>query len=536
MTEPLPPACDDLATLLEDRAARFPDDAFFLMNDLVDSFSALNDKANRFARGLGTLDVRPGEIVAMMMPNAPEFMYAWFGVLKCAAVTAPINTAFRGTGLAHLITLAEARILIIDAPYIPHLAQVSDRLDCLETVIVRGDATEAREVLPFRVVEFEALMTEPAGNPTRPPIGPFDRAMVLFTSGTTGRSKGCVLSQRYLLHHAETVREQFRITRADTLYCPFPLFHADAAYLTVLPALLVGCRAALSERFSASRFWDEIRHYGATVFDFMGATLSILWKQPPKKDDADNPVRLAWGVPMPQWADEFEERFGLQLVEVYGLTDGGVGVFHPLDEPRRPGACGRPTRAYDYRIFDELDRELPAGTIGEIVIRPTEPGVIMTEYLNMPRETLTAMRNLWFHTGDRGFFDDEGYLHFIERKKDAIRRRGENISAFEVEEAANTHPAVLETAAIGVPSELSEEEVMVWVVLREGEALTAEAFIAHCETQMAAYMVPRYVQFVEDLPKTPTEKVEKYRLAERGVGPDTWDREASGTTNGRKPN
>ena len=527
MSGPLLPPCDDVAGLLEDRAERIPDDVFFLMNETADTFGDFNARANRFARGLGALGVRPDDIVAVMMPNAPAFMYAWFGILKCGAVEAPINVAFRGTGLSHLLNLCRARVLILDERFVPQIADVAADLRDLEVIVIHGDADAARGALPFEVVAYEVVMAEAADNPARPPIDPYERAMVLFTSGTTGRSKGCVLSHRYLLHHAALIRDQFRVTRADTLYSPFPLFHADATYLTVLPAILVGCRAALSERFSASRYWSEIRKYGVTVFDFMGATLTILWKQPPSPDDADNPVRLAWGVPMPEWAEEFEKRFDLQLAEVYGLTDAGVGVYQPLDEPRRPGACGKPVDSYEYRIFDDRDRELPTGEIGEIVVRPRAPGIIMNEYLNMPAETLAVMRNLWFHTGDRGFFDTAGYLHFVERKKDAIRRRGENISAFEIEEAANQHPAVLETAAVGVPSELSEEDVMVWVVLKDGQSLSHDAFIAHCERQMAAHMVPRYVRFVDALPKTPTEKVEKYKLSERGVGPETWDREAT---------
>ncbi len=516
----------DVAGVLEWQANRIPDDVFFMMQDSIDTFAALNEKANRFAHGLAALGARPGELVTVMMANSPQFMYAWFGILKLGAVEVPINTAFRGPGLTHLITICKTRFLILDERYLEQIAEISDTLTGLETVIVRGDLDAARRKLSCQVVAYDDVFSANTENPVRD-VGERDRAMVLFTSGTTGRSKGCVLSHRYLLHQAGQIIDQFKMTDADTLYSPFPLFHADAAYLTVLPSLLSGARSALSERFSASRYWSEVRKYGATVFDFMGATLSILWKQPPRPDDADNPVRLAWGVPMPEWAEQFEKRFDLQLAEVYGLTDAGVCVFQPLDELRRPGACGKPVGSYDLRIFDDRNRELAENQTGEIVIRPNEPGIIMEEYLNMPAETWAEMSDLWFHTGDLGFLDEAGYLHFIQRKKDSIRRRGENISAFEIEETINLHPAILESAAIGVPSELSEEDVMVWIVLKPDQHLSAPELIAHCEGAMADYMVPRYVQFTNELPKTPTEKVEKFKLAGMGVSPETWDRDSA---------
>ncbi len=499
-----------------------------MMDDVRDTYREFNMKANRLAHGLRQMGISPGEMVTVMMPNSPEFMYSWFALMKLGAVEVPINTAFRGSGLAHMINICGASVLILDAQYADQVAGVADSLTKLRTVVLRGDADSVRHNLDrWQVVPYEELFADCVDDPERQ-IQDDDLAMLLFTSGTTGPSKACMLSHRYVVNQGELLVTHCRLLASDTLYSPFPLFHADATTLTVMPALLMGARVALSERFSASRFWDEVRRYGATVFDFMGATLTMLWKQPPRPDDADNPVRLAWGVPMTDFSAQFERRFNLKLLHLYGLTDAGVVIFYPFDDPLRPEVCGRGVEPYDVRIFDDIDEELPPGQVGEIVVRPMKPSVIMDGYYNMPEETLKAFRNLWFHTGDLAYRDEAGYFYFVGRKKDAIRRRGENISAFEIEEIVDSHPAVLESAAIGVPSELTEEDVKVCVVLRPGELVTPEELIAYCEKRMARHMVPRYVEFVAELPKTPTEKVEKYKLKERAVTPETWDREKQG--------
>jgi crotonobetaine/carnitine-CoA ligase len=322
--------------------------------------------------------------------------------------------------------------------------------------------------------------------------------------------------------------EHFELRPDDVLYSPFPLFHLDAAVLTVIPALVLGTTAALAERFSVSRFWDDIRTFGATVFDFMGATLTMLHKAPPRPDDADNPARLAWGVPVPEFAPAFEARFGLRLVEAYGSTDAGVPIYQPLHAPRRPGSCGRAIAAYDVRLLDERDADVPVGEVGEIALRPNEPSLMADGYLGMPAETLAARRNLWFHTGDLARQDADGFFYFVGRRTDSIRRRGENISAFEVEEALKLHPQVLDAAAYGVPSELTEDDVMAAIVVRDGEELDVAELVEFAGRHMAQHMVPRYIDIVAELPRTPTEKVEKRRLVEQGVTPTTWDREAAG--------
>jgi len=484
---------------LAKRAAEQPGRDLLRMPGQSLTYGEFDAEVNRLANGLLSAGIKPGELVGVMLPNCPEAALLWLALLRIGAVAAPLNTAFRGPGLAHLIDLCGCRLLVIDEAFLPAIAEVRSGLAKLERVVARDELAELR------------------GAPEDPGLAVRDEdlAQLFFTSGTTGRSKACLFDHRYAVRQAQLFIAGWRIEEADVLYNPFPLFHIDASVLTLAPAIVRGCTAALGERFSATRFWDEVRELEATVFDYMGATLTMLWKQPPRSDDADNPVRLAWGVPLPDFAGGFEERFGLRLVEGFGMTDCGVPVYQPLDEPRRPGSCWRVIPPYHLRI--EAD--------GEILVRSDEPGLLALGYHGMPEATAEAFRDGWFHTGDLGRLDADGWLYFEGRKKDAIRRRGENISAFEIEEVVESHPAVFQAAAFGLPSEVTEEEVKVCAVLRPGFSLTAEELAAWCSERMARHMVPRYLEFLPELPLTPTEKIEKYRLREAGITAGTWDRE-----------
>jgi crotonobetaine/carnitine-CoA ligase len=284
----------------------------------------------------------------------------------------------------------------------------------------------------------------------------------------------------------------------------------------------------LLDRFSASRFWDEIRYYRATQFNYLGAVMPILGKQAQKDNDLDNPARIALGAGCPPAVmEEVEKRFGIKCLEGFGMTEIGIPIHVSVDDRRR-GSCGKPMDIYEVKLFNDHDEEVPTGEIGEIAFRPLAPFVMMSEYYNMPEKTLEAFRNLWFHTGDLARKDEDGYFYFVDRKKDALRRRGENISSFEVERAINTHPKVLESAAVAVQSELAEDEVKICVVLKPGESLAPEELIRYANDRMPYFAVPRYVEFMESLPKTPTERVQKYLLKQAGITPNTWDREKAG--------
>jgi carnitine-CoA ligase len=529
MSAPDPSARPSVGDLLADRARSHPDRPFlrFAAGDLT--FAEVDERASALAAGLAATGVGSGQLVPMLMANSPEMVLTFFALARLGAVATPLNTATRGPALARALAVSQAHTAIVDAAFVPALAEAAATAGSVRRVVVldQPEPTSRWRTPPdLEPVAFHQLAT---GHPPAPAAVVRDRdpALVLFTSGTTGPSKGCVLPHRYAVRQAELAVEHLGLRDDDVLYCPFPLFHIDATILTVMPALVLGATAAIGARFSASGFWGEIRAFGATVFDFMGATLTMLHQRPPVADDVDNPVRLAWGVPMPDFAADFEDRFGLRLVELYGSTDAGVPIYQPLDEPRRPGSCGRAIPGYDLRIVDDDDREVPPGTVGELVLRPAEPSLISDGYYGMAEATVAARRNLWFHTGDLLRRDDDGWFHFVGRRSDAIRRRGENISAFEVEEVVKLHPDVADAAAFGVPSPLTEEEVMVAVVPRAGATVDAAALLAFCEPHLARYALPRYLEVVDGLPRTATEKVAKHELTARGVGPHTWDREAT---------
>jgi crotonobetaine/carnitine-CoA ligase len=322
----------------------------------------------------------------------------------------------------------------------------------------------------------------------------------------------------------------FGYKRDDVLYTCLPLFHGNALVGTCFSALAVGAAIALSRRFSVSRFWDEVSSMGATQFNLLGVMANFLWAQPPSPQDRSHRVRQCTMVPLPTFAHEFEERFGLQLTSIYALSDYGLGTLLPPGHPpEKRGSAGQPAPGVDLAILDDEDMAVPQGVVGEIALRAREPWTTGQEYWKMPEATVNSRRNLWFHTGDRGYLDPDGYLYFVDRKKDAIRRRGENISSWEIENIIQAHPAVLEAAAYPVRAE-SEDEVMVSIVCREGQPLEPADLIAYCREHMSYFMVPRYVEYLDKLPRTLTQKVEKYKLREQAELrlDSVWDREAAG--------
>ncbi|MGE0170366.1 AMP-binding protein [Nocardioides sp.] len=496
----------------------FEDEAF--------TFAEVNALANRYAHSFLRIGVEPGDKVCTLMSNCPDQVFWWMGLAKLAAVHAPVNNEFRGSALVHLVESTDATVLFLDHAFAERLGQVADRLTKLTSIVfcAPGSWTPPTELTRFKLIRHEDFLASDESDVFRP-ASPGDPLMLLFTSGTTGPAKAVEISHNYALHSASERIWHIGLTPSDVLYSPYPLYHGAAPLCVFLPSLLLGTTAVLAPRFRASTFWDEMRRHGVTFFDFMGAVLVILFKQEPKANDADNPVRITVGIPAPGIWKEFEERFAVKVMELYGSMECCEVAWDSLDEPHRVGACGRVCEHHDVRIFDDQDVEMPQGEVGQIVVRAHEPFSQMSGYYGNPEATVEACRNLWFHTGDNGYFDEDGWLHFVDRKKDAIRRRGKNISSFEVEDAINAHPDVLESAAIGVPSEFTEEEVKVVVVPRHDSQLTIDEVVQFARNEMARYMVPRFVELVDELPKTTTGKANKNVLRAQWKNISTWDSE-----------
>jgi crotonobetaine/carnitine-CoA ligase len=517
-----------IGELIEDRAIRNKDRVFLRFKDQTFTYDEMNHLANRCANAFMNHHVTKGDKIAIMLPNCPEYIHVWFGSAKIGAVEVPINTSYKGEFLRHVIDQSDSRVLVIAREFLDRVKLIEDALKKVRKIVVLGglDEVEAK-AHRIPVTSFEAFFDAP-DDPVDVKVYPSDPQSIIYTSGTTGVSKGALGPQKFWIVVAEQLLPLREGGRDDVFFTFLPLYHMNCQCLTTITALLAEGQMVLSDKFSATRFWDDMRTYGATQFNYLGAVIPILDKQPEKPEDIDNPVRIAFGAGCPQSVmDRFEKRFGLKCMEGFGMTEIGIPVHTTLYD-RRPGSCGKPLPIYDIRIFNDDDDEVPAGVEGEIVFRPLEPYTMMIEYYNMPDKTLECYRNLWFHTGDIGRRDQDGYFYFVDRKKDALRRRGENISSFEVERAINTHPKVLESAAVAVKSDLAEDEVKICVVLKPRESLTPEELIAYADDRMPYFAVPRYVEFMEALPKTPTERVQKYLLKEAGVTPGTWDREKAG--------
>ena len=521
-----------LGEIIEERAAELGDRVYLSFEDQEITYGDSNARANSIANSLLQMGVRKGDKVCNMMPNCPEFIYSWFGVAKIGAVEVPVNTALRGESLKHVINHCDARAIIAGARFLEQIEFVQEDLVNLQDVIVFTDGGTTGGSAPplrFNIVPYSQLLAGSPGNP-RADVRPSDPVTIMFTSGTTGPAKGVVLPHNYCRLQAMAKVRAWRLTRDDVLYTCLPIFHTNGRFTTVITGLVAGARVALSRGFSARGFWNEIRRYGATEFGTVGAIMSILMKQPERPDDADNPVRIVHGGPLsPEQHREFERRFGLKLLQGFSMTECSLCSVEPyVEENRRFGTSGLPLEEYDMRVFEEDDTEAPPGTVGELVIRPKYPYSMITEYYRMPEKTVEAFRNLWFHTGDYAYKDEDGYLFYVDRKKDALRRRGEMVSSYEVERVIDFHPSVEESAAIGVPSELGEDDIMVRVKLKAGEKLQPEELLAYCEKRMADFMLPRYIEFVESLPRTATHKIEKHKLRLAGLTSTTWDREKAG--------
>jgi carnitine-CoA ligase len=510
--------------VLRARAETHGDAAFLKFRDGELSFADVDVAADRYANGFAAEGVARGDHVAVMLPNCPEFVPVIVALARLGAVAVPVNTAYRGELLRHVLDSADVSTLLIDAEYADRLPAVLPTVPDPIRVIVRGQEPSLA-VLGDGAIPMSRLLAHGA-EPVPSGARFSDLQAIMYTSGTTGRSKGAMVPHALALACAYDSLD-FLDRWGKTTYCPLPLFHAAGLWDGVFSSLLSGSPIGIVERFSASRFWDDVRYFDAQVTMSVFAMIPILLSAPPGPRDRDHPLETFY-MGKSALDASLLERFGVRSAETYTSTEVGIATGSPYGQWRLGSMGQAHAERFEVAVVDEDDREVPAGEPGELVVRPKQPFVITTGYYGMPEATARAFRNMWFHTGDRAWRDDDGYFYFLDRIADAIRRRGENISAFDIECEVNLHPAVVESAAYGVPSELGEEDVKLTVVRAPGSDLSAPELAAYCAAKLPSFMVPRYIEFVGELPRTPTDKVAKHELRARGdhgITPGTWDRE-----------
>lgn len=518
-----------LVDLLRDRAAAHPDRPFVeVLGERCESYAEIQAAAARVAGGLLRLGVAAGEPVVVMAQNSLAAIHCWFGINMAGAIEVAINTAYRGGPLAHAVRAVDAKWIILEAPFLAHLAAVEDAVPGLVGAIVIGEGGVQLKRVP--VVPYAQALTGAAAPAVAARAS--DVASVIYTSGTSGPAKPVLLTHSANLNAAGQAVRGLRLQADDVYYCAHPLFHMAGKSLAVIAQLLAGGMVVLDGKFAASEWIHRIAATGATVTVAHGPMLEMIHAQPATEKDRGTRLRRVLACPLPKRiATAFEERFATLGIEAYGMTEIGLPAIRPMDEPLRVGCCGRIDRSrYDLRIADaDTDAELPAGAVGQILVRPKQDWVLMQGYAGMPESTVAAWRNLWFHTGDAGFVDEDDHLHFVDRLGDRIRRRAESISSYDIEVAALAFPGVSEAAAVGVPSEFeSDDDIKLCVVAQEDHAPDPRELLGHLAARLPHYMVPRFLEVLDALPRTPTNKVRKAALRAAGITAGTWDRKAHG--------
>lgn len=514
-----------VGNVLRINAERFGRKTFLRFEDREYSYAQVDVRTNEIANGLAAQGVRQGDHVAVMMENCPEFLLALFALGRLGAVAVPINTAAKGRPLEYFLTQSRSTALILDAKYIEQFSQVRPAVAAIQLVVVLGGEAGAIEGR----VEFEDLCSFGDAPPSAD-VRFSDLALLMYTSGTTGPSKACLYTHAHTLKWASTFAKEFRYRADDTMYVCLPLFHGNAMHTATYGMMMVGGTVAIARRFSASGYWKDINRFGATVTNLLGSMGDILWKQPVAPEEKSNSLRQWMMAPTPKYAREAMERYQLKITNGFGLTDFAVSHYFGPDAPLdKLGSVGTLHEEFECRIADEDDFELPRGQVGEILLRSKAPWHGASGYYDMPEATTKANRNQWFHTGDFGYVDEDGYLYFTDRKKDSIRRRGENVSAFEVEQILMDHPHVKEACVYAVRTE-GDEEVGATLILNAGVTPDEAGIIAFCQSRMAYYMVPRFLQFVDSFPRNPSEKVEKHKVRSQAEADLSrlWDRVAAG--------
>jgi crotonobetaine/carnitine-CoA ligase len=509
LSDPYPWGHDDrtICRILTDRARDTPADVYARFGDQTIVFDALNACANRFANALVEAGIGPDDRIALMLPNHPDYFVAFLALLKLGVCQVPVNVHLKGESLAYLLGHAAPRAVVVDQRYAESILPVL-RAQRPPLVVWRGEPTA---IDGLRSVSFDSLARH--ANAAEPPFRgtPDSTVSIMYTSGTTGLPKGVMVTDRMLRVAARASARLADVRSGDVFYVWEPLYHIGGVEVMVL-GLMEPMTLAMVERFSVSQFWSQVRKYGCTHIHFLGGVLAMLLKEPPGPRDRDHKVRIAWGggCPVTIWR-AFEERFGVQIRECYGMTE--CSSFTTQNLTGKLGSTGKVLPFFEIRIADDDGKALGVDQRGEIWVREKVAGVITAGYFRNPEATAASKRDGWFLTGDLGYFDADGDYYYAGRKKDSIRRRGENIASYEVERMINEHPAVAESGIVGVSNELGDEDIKVFLRLKPGATVDPLEFVKWCEGRMAYFQVPRFVDFIDAFPKTPSERIRKDALS-----------------------
>lgn len=504
-------ATSNVMRFLQCRARENPNHLALKFENQSLTYAEVEARTDKLARAFRDAGVAKGDSVCLMLPNGPEFVLTWFAVARVGAVTVPINTEYKEDRVAKLLNAVDAKVVVSDARFGSSLERALDQVHTVHTVIEAGSSSDTPGSDSYRRIRFEDFHPTSDDPAVLAVVEPGDAFMLVFTSGSTGEAKAVEISHGYAEHFTTELATHVGYSGDDVLFTCFPLFHTDAALLTVLPAIILGGTAAIVERFSASRFWGQVRRLEATAFTAMGAVQGILLSREPQPEERTHHVRVAVAGAVHSQIRAFEQRFGIRIAQVYGATEFGLVAFNP-EGPAEPGILGRPCEHHEVIVADENDLPVPGGSVGQVLVRPRVPQACMTGYRGDGQETAKAWRNLWYHTGDLAYADETGLLHFVGRSKDVIRRRGRNIPPAEIETALRDIPGISECAAIAVPSELIEDEVKVVLEKREGAEPNVEDIIAIARERLPRYMQPRYIEIVNEIPRTATQKLDKVAL------------------------
>ncbi len=510
--------------LLRTRAAAEGSRPFVFFGSRMVTYEQMEDRANRVASWFLSAGFRKGDKVAILLNNCLEWLYVWFGLAKTGVVSVPLNTHHKGSLLQYQVDHCDARLMVIGRDLVDRIRPFSGSLKNLTTLAVFPNDNGC-SIPDLTTISFPELM-KGAATPPDADIECGDDLMILYTTNSTGPSQGVVSPHGQYVRCGELRARLTGMTPDDVFYCVSPLYHIVPLGDIVMTSLIAGGAMVLTDRFSVRKFWWDVNRYNSTMTVIFGYLMKRLFEQPPRKDDADNRLRLALVPDAPVPIQEaFERRFDVLTTDAYGMTEADPIIACPVAR-RRLGSCGVAAEDLDVRVFDETDNELAPGEVGEIVCRPRRPSAMMKGYYKMPEETGDRWRGSWFHTGDLGYCDRDGYFYFTKAKNDGIKWRGENVSPYEVEQIVGTHPDVAESAVVRVPSEHGGDDAKLAVRLRQGKALAPERLLDFLDERMAFFMLPRYVEFADSFSRIGAGKVDKSRL--RTVTSATWDREKAG--------